>query len=123
MKSAALALALCALAAAPAHAGGKHRGSLVYFVAPDYGPIGHHGTRSHRTALEDGYFAHGRLARGGRFDYDRGYPYDYYPSYEEQVAESDWAEYEEPVSSGRGCERQWVRDGRKGKAEVRVCRD
>ena len=122
MKSAALALALCALAAAPAHAGGKGRGA-VYLVASDGYASWHKGPRLHRTAIEDGYFAHGRLGRGGRFDYDRGYPYDYYPSYEEQVAEKDWAEYEEPVSSGRGCERQWVRDGRSGKAEVRVCRD
>ena len=118
IRIAAAAAALCVLAAAPVQAGGGER--RAHYVISWNGPVEYAGTRLHRTAIEDGYFGHGSLGRGGRFEYDRGYPYDYYPAWQE--GEEELAYAEEPMSSGRGCERQWVRDGRKGKAEVRVCR-
>lgn len=119
IKIAAAAAALCVVAAAPVQADGGERRGGGYVISWD-GPVGYTGTRLHRTAIEDGYFGHGWLGRGGRFEYDRGYPYDYYPAWEPREEELAYAE--EPISSGRGCESQWVRDGRKGKAEVRVCR-
>lgn len=83
------------------------------------------GTRPHRDALEDGFFGHGRTARGG-FEYDRGYPYDYYPRAErEEGRHEHYAESGEAGAPARSwCETRLVRDARgRQTAPVTICRN
>ena len=83
------------------------------------------GTRNHRDALEDGFFGHGRVAGRG-FDYDRGYPYDYYPADAgEEYDEPAYAAAEaEPVTRPLRCETIIARDARGRKTvPVRICRN
>lgn len=115
-------LAIAGLGAAPALAGEHGSGWVrkiddrpyVFFVPGDYGRSGRF------VSWDDGYFARGggvEVAEGQvRFDYDRSYPYEFY--YLE--AEPD----EAPVMDRPSfCETKTVRDGRRGRSPVRVCRN
>lgn len=70
-----------------------------------------------------GYFATGgeepAVANGRvRYDYDRGYPYDYYSG--ERAGHGDY----ETASREPFCETEWTRDRRSGQqVPVRVCRN
>lgn len=82
-------------------------------------------TRPHRDSLEDGFFGHGRIV-GTHFDYDRGYPYDYYPAWEPELQSGDYAEMDmasPPVRDTR-CETVRVPDGSSSaRVPVRICRN
>lgn len=83
-----------------------------------YGVQEPHGYRDH------GYFdqrkaelARSRSSRGA-FEYDRGYPYDYYGGDREDRNEAELA-MAEPVTR---CRMQWTRDRRSGgQVQVRIC--
>ena len=80
-------------------------------------------TRPHRDALEDGFFGHGRVVGTG-FDYDRGYPYDYYPAWEPEVRSRDYVELAAPPVRDTRCETVRVPDGRgSARVPVRICRN
>lgn len=75
--------------------------------------------RHNRTAIGNGYFGHGSV-EGGRYAYDRGYPYDHYEGDRRQET------YEpEPADTPRElrCRTQWTRDDeRREQVPVTVCR-
>ena len=133
IRIAAWALALGAAAgSAPALAGGGD--GRLSFGHVGYTEVyewrGRHGTRYHRTALDDGFFGHG--GRNGAavpvngqvlYDYDRGYPYDYYDyggaGADHEHAEDEWA----PAAVSR-CDSQLVWDDHAGEeVAVRICRN
>lgn len=66
-----------------------------------------------RTAIGNGYFGQGESG-DGYYEYDRGYPYDYY----------DEREAAEPRAYARGpqCRTQWVPDGHGDEVPVSICR-
>ncbi len=55
--------------------GGRDRGD---FAPYELGWSGDDLYRHNRTALGNGFFGNGMVLGPGRYDYDRGYPYDYY---------------------------------------------
>jgi hypothetical protein len=110
-----------AVLAAPASAG-EYRGPdrLEVYLDADRSPYDRLGTRIHRTALEDGYFGQGAVHNGrGGYDYDRGYPYDYYRG--SPVGQAEQSEAYQPREVE--CRTQWVPDEGTGeKVPVSVCR-
>jgi hypothetical protein len=71
--------------------------------------------RHDRLSRQKGYFDHG-ATDGRRFDYDRGYPYDWFNYGAEAEAEP------EPPRRMR-CETEWVRGrGEREDVPVQVCR-
>lgn len=81
--------------------------------------------RPHRDALEDGFFGHGRVV-GKSFDYDRGYPYDYYPAYEPELESREYAEADRTEVPRRDmrCETIRVPDARgRDRVPIRICRN
>lgn len=141
-----LSAALAAAAASAAQAGGPDHARTVVIATGQFTCPGSYGdyrsydwragygqrpfrcdfpTRPHRDALEDGFFGHGRVV-GKAFDYDRGYPYDYYPAYEPMLASSDYDDADEiaPPARDTRCETVKVPDGRTSRrVPVRVCRN
>jgi hypothetical protein len=119
-KALAAAIIGGAILATPAAAGGRHDRSEFY-VEIDRGPYDRLGTRIHRTALEDGYFGQGARHDGrGGYDYDRGYPYDYYSGDRRDEGYEDGG-YDEPREVR--CDTEWTRDhDRREEVPVTVCR-
>lgn len=67
------------------------------------------GWRHNRTALQHGFFGHGGTDGSGRYDYDRGYPYDHY--------QDRWEEAWEPEAEPRSREIRC-----RSESAVNVCR-
>lgn len=85
----------------------------------DLSPYDRLGTRIHRTAVEDGFFGHGRSDGRGGYDYDRGYPYDHY---EDRSARTELP-IEEAAPREVRCDTEWTRDDASGdKVPVTICR-
>ena len=58
---------------------GRHRSrDRDDFTTVGLGWSGDYLYRHNRTALGNGFFGDGMVVGPGRYDYDRGYPYDYY---------------------------------------------
>jgi hypothetical protein len=76
--------------------------------------------RHSRTSYENGYFGQRGTTAGGVYDYDRGYPYDFYNG----QREIERARIE-PVPAGESwCETQRVWDDHSGREmPVRICRN
>ena len=66
-----------------------------------------------RTAVGNGYFGQGSSG-DGYYDYDRGYPYDYYDDREAIEPRS--------YSGRRACRTEWVPDGHGEEVPVSICR-
>lgn len=70
------------------------------------------GYEHNRTAEGNGYFGHGS-SDGGRYDYDRGYPYDHY---------DDGGTGERSYARPTRCRTEWVPDGHGEEVPVNICR-
>ena len=83
------------------------------------------GYRDMMEEARNGYFNHGGEARGMRngrvsYDYDRGYPYEYYRDRSGAEENERPREY---TARGRHCETELTRDRRGQQISVRVCRN
>jgi hypothetical protein len=83
------------------------------------------GYRDMMAEARNGYFNHGGESRGVRngrvrYDYDRGYPYEYYRDHRDG---GDYDRAPEYTARARYCETELTRDRRGQQVSVRVCRN
>jgi hypothetical protein len=92
-----------------------HETAYLYLVTSE------HGRPNPLPSRHEGYFHQGGAVdvRDGRasFDYDRDYPYDY-PSSTFVPKDEEMGDFREP-----SCTVERVRDGKRGWADIRICRN
>jgi hypothetical protein len=102
------------------HRGRDHwRGHDGWFDTPglDYAEYDY---RHSRTSYENGFFGQRGTSRGGVYEYDRGYPYDFYQG----RGEIERVEMELLPARESWCETQRVWDDDSGRERpVRICRN
>jgi hypothetical protein len=96
-----------------------------YGLGYGYGHDRDFGYRDMMAEARNGYFNNGGETRGLRngrvsYDYDRGYPYEYYRS-ERNADDFDWPR--EYTARTRHCETELTRDRQGRQVSVRVCRN